>query len=171
MYGEDPCVMNSNCVWQTEGSVFDLEAVLWRAVGAVLIHKDVKRKDIEEKSINSSNWTQLLDPERDGKRDWESEHWGKDKRLWPGQENTLLNRTHMLWPNGVVAQGHRQQQQQQHVKKVFHPDLTSNLREREEERMRGWTEMTERLCVWSRVEKRRRKRDGKIWLTSKPSVH
>lgn len=49
---------------------------------------------------------------------------------------TLLNLTHMLWANGVVAQGHRQQQQQ-HVKKVFHPDLTSNLREREEERMRG----------------------------------
>jgi len=46
---------------------------------------------------------------------------------------TLLNLTHMLWANGVVAQGHRQQQ---HVKKVFHPDLTSNLREREEERER-----------------------------------
>ncbi len=92
-----------------------------------------------EKNISSSNWTPPLDLERD---------WGKDKRLWPGQENSLLNLTHMLWANGVVAQGHRQQQQQQHVKKVFHPDLTSNLREGEEERERGWTEMTERLCVW-----------------------
>lgn len=148
---------DSNCVWQTEGGVFDLETILWRAVGTVLVHKDVERKDRKEKNISSSIWTPPLDLERDGKRDW-----GKDKRLWPGQGNSLLNLTHMFWANGVGAQGHRQQQQ--HEKKVFHPDLTSNLRKRERKKD-DW----EAVCL-RREEKLRRKRDGRIWQTSEPSV-
>jgi len=116
---------------------------------------ETKGQRRKKNTFNSSNWTQPLDPERDGRRDWESERWGKDKRLWPRQENSAQSNTYVVGqrcssPGAQTAAA---------CEKGFPPRPHFKFkreggrkREREREVELRWKE----------------ERDGKIWLTSEP---